>query len=249
MVKTESNRRMESCRCYCPVTHVIFDCDGTLLDTEHLYIKIIKETLAPYGINYTQEDQARYMARTARVLADTHIKEFNLPITAEQYLTAFKKADYKYMKDVKLLPGVRDLIFHLHEHRIPLAIATSSNSEIIDVKFQSHADIKSAFHHIVCGNDPELKTDRGKPEADIYLLAASRFHPPADPRKCLVFEDSPTGLKAGRAAGMQVVFIPESETSRARGEDPTMVLGSMTEFQPELFGLPAFPNCSKFEFG
>ncbi|KAH8350650.1 hypothetical protein KR067_013627, partial [Drosophila pandora] len=219
------------------------------LDTESLYMKIAIETLAPFGKTYTLEDQARYLGKSSSIVAREIVEDFNLPITAEEYHKSYRQSNYKYMKDVKLLPGVKDFILHLHEFRIPIAIATGSISEMIALKFQSHPDIKNAFHHIVCGNDPELGPDRGKPEPDIYLLAASRFHPPADPRKCLVFEDSPVGLRSGKAAGMQVVFIPESENTRARGEDPTMVLGSMAEFQPELFGLPAYPNCSKFEFG
>ncbi|KAH8240792.1 hypothetical protein KR026_005382 [Drosophila bipectinata] len=240
---------MASSRCYCPVTHVIFDCDGTLLNTESLYMKIVNETLAPFGKTYTLEDQARYLGKSSPALAKAVVEDFNLPITPEEYHKSFRKVNYKYMKEVQLLPGVKNFILHLHEFRIPFAVATSSASETIAMKFKYHIDIKNAFHHMVCGNDPELGPGRGKPKPDIYLLAASRFNPPAKPEKCLVFEDSPTGLKAGREAGMQVVFIPESKTARGLGEDPTMVLGSMAEFQPELFGLPAFPTCSKFEFG
>ncbi|KAH8240783.1 hypothetical protein KR026_005366 [Drosophila bipectinata] len=240
---------MAASRCYCPVSHVIFDCDGTLMDTEGLYLNVVGDTLAPYGITYTPEDQARYMGRPSNLLAESLVRDYNLPISTEDYIEAFNQKDHQYMTNVSLLPGVKDLILHLHSFRIPMAIATSSSKEIMDVKFETHKDIKMAFHHIVCGNDPDMCPGRGKPAPDIYLLAASRFTPPPDPRHCLVFEDSPTGLKAGRAAGMQVVFIPENATTRAMGEDPTMVLGSMSEFEPELFGLPAYDSMSYFQFG
>lgn len=240
---------MAANRCFRPVTHVIFDCDGTLLDTEALYLKVVGDTLAPYGFSYTPEDQARYMGKPSGTLAQAVVKDYKLPISPEEYLEVFNVKDQEYMKNVPLMPGVRDLVLHFHSFRVPLAIATSSNKDIFDVKFGPHKDIRMAFHHIVCGDDPDLCPGRGKPAPDIYLLAASRFSPPADPKHCLVFEDSPSGLKAGRSAGMQAVYIPESAVTRAKGEDPTLVLGSMVEFEPELFGLPAFDSTSFFQFG
>lgn len=207
------------------------------------------DTLSPYGFSYTPEDQVRYMGKPSVVLAESVVRDYNLPISTEQYLEVFNAKDEEYMRNVALMPGVRSLVLHLHSFRVPLAIATSSSKEILDIKFDQHKDIRMAFHHIVCGNDPDLCPGRGKPAPDIYLLAASRFTPPANPRSCLVFEDSPNGLKAARAAGMQAVYIPESAATRAKGEDPTMVLGSMVEFEPELFGLPAYDSTSFFQFG
>ncbi|XP_020810445.1 probable pseudouridine-5'-phosphatase [Drosophila serrata] len=236
-------------KCYCPVTHVIFDCDGTLMDTEKIYLQSMQDTLAPFGYGYTRENQTRHMGMPAVDASAAIVKELNLPVRPSEFCALFEANTSKRMAHCPLLPGVREFILHLHEFRIPFCIATSSSRKIFDIKAQSHKDIMLAFHHVVCGNDPGLKPGRGKPMPDIFLLAASRFNPPAEPTSCLVFEDSPNGLLGGIAAGMQVVMIPEEHVSKEQRKGATLVLDSMAEFRPQLFGLPAFSKCSKFEFG
>ncbi|XP_001968283.3 pseudouridine-5'-phosphatase [Drosophila erecta] len=240
---------MPSKKCYCPVTHVIFDCDGTLIDSEGIYLKTVQEVLAPYGLTYTKADQTLHMGMPICAFSQHIVKDLNLPLSAAEFRQRFEAATEKNMKNVSLLPGVRDLILHLHEYRIPFCIATSSFKNLFKVKAESFKDLFLAFHHVVCGDDPELGPGRGKPQPDIYLLAASRFNPPADPKKCLIFEDAPVGLRGGIAAGIQVVFIPTDQVTKQQKKGASMVLKSMADFRPELFGLPALDTCSKFEFG
>lgn len=138
------------------------------------------------------------------------------------------------------MKGVKKLIRHLHEHNIPFCMATSSRQDTAELKMQSHVELFKLFtHYVMASTDPEVK--HGKPAPDVFLVAARRFKDKPDPSKCLVFEDSPNGVRAARAAGMQTVMVPDKElTPPEKTTEATIVLDSLDEFRPELFGLPQF---------
>lgn len=80
----------------------------------------------------------------------------------------------------------------------------------------------------------------GKPHPDIFLVAAGRFSDKPKPECCLVFEDAPNGVTAGKAAGMQTIMVPDEHIPREMTSHATLVLKSLEEFKPEEFGLPPF---------
>lgn len=98
----------------------------------------------------------------------------------------------KLVSKVELMPGAERLVRHLHKHRIPFGVATSSHSGPYDSKTSRHREVFSLFDTIVRGDDSELK--KGKPAPDIFLMCASRLpNPPTVMSKCLVFEDAVIG--------------------------------------------------------
>lgn len=221
------------------VTHVIFDLDGTLVDTETIYTTTTQQICQKYGKTFTWEIKQNQMGLPGKEAAEYLIKALNLPITVEEYMAQATALQQILMPECKVLPGVEKLLYHLHEQGIPIAVATSSGAESVKVKTTHHKKLMSLFHHIVCASsDPEVKC--GKPSPDIFLICAKRFDEHPDPEMCLVFEDSPLGLRAGRAAGMQVVFIPDERVDEELKKDATIVLKSMEEFRPEWFGLPSY---------
>lgn len=169
------------------------------------------------------------------------IDETKLPISVAEFRVMEKEIYYKEMENCQLMPGAEKLIKHLKAHNIPMAIATGSTAESFAIKtskYQSLFKIGNYFQHIVfTRDDPEVK--RPKPSPEVYLVAAKRFTPPADPKKCLVLEDSGLGVDGAIAAGMQCVMVPDRRF-KCTQTNATQIIGSLLELKPEMFGLPAF---------
>lgn len=129
------------------------------------------------------------------------VEHFKLPMTPEEYIEISAKIQEEKFPLCKPLPGVERLIKHLYNHKIPMAVATSSLRSKFELKTTSCRELFKLFDYVVCGDDPEIK--KGKPSPDIFLTAQKHLgNPPAE--NCLVFEDAINGIEAGLAANMHV---------------------------------------------
>ncbi|XP_018021446.1 pseudouridine-5'-phosphatase isoform X3 [Hyalella azteca] len=154
-------------------------------------------------------------------------------------MPAYKPVTHVIFDMDGLLLGAERLVRHLHKHGVPIAIASGSSQTSFDLKTTSHRELMKLFNPVVLSSsDPEVKA--GKPAPDVFLVCAGRFPDKPHSSKCLVFEDAPLGVKAAAAAGMQCVMVPDPRTDKSLTEEATLVLESLEDFKPELFGLPPF---------
>ncbi|XP_055294863.1 probable pseudouridine-5'-phosphatase [Sitodiplosis mosellana] len=226
---------------FAKVTHCLFDMDGLLLNTEHIYTKITQQILEEQGCKeaYTGDFKVTLMGGQSLEVANAIVKRFNLSVSPEDYTKRQRQLALNLMPTAEILPGVERLLRHLASHKVPMALATSSSKEMYDLKTVRHTKLFELFDHKVYGSS-DVEVKHGKPAPDIFIVAASRFKDKPDPSKCLVFEDAPNGVKAALAAGCPVVMVPEDYVTAEMRAQATLVVNTLEEFKPELFGLPAF---------
>ncbi|KAK7090062.1 pseudouridine-5'-phosphatase-like [Littorina saxatilis] len=222
------------------ITHIIFDVDGLLIDTESIYTKVISDLCAQYGKKFTWEMKAQQMGQTELKAANVIINGLQLPLTPEEYLSRCNDKFEHLFPTTPLMPGAEKLVRHLHMHEVPMALASGSNSHNFELKTRNHKELFSLFSHaVLSSSDPEVK--HGKPAPDCFLICAARFANPPKPENALVFEDAPNGVEASYAAGMPVVWVPDAQADHSLLKDKAcLILESLEQFKPEDFGLPPY---------
>ena len=182
---------------------VLFDMDGTLADSMWIWRAIDVEFLGRYGIELPerlQEDiEGMSFSETARYFRET----FNLRETEEEIKAIWNEMAYeKYRDEVPLKPGARDFIYWLKDQGFRTAICTSNSRELIDVAVEARG-LAQGIDYVVTA----CEVQAGKPAPDIYLRAAKELA--VVPAACLVFEDIPAGILAGKRAGMSVCAVED----------------------------------------
>ena len=182
----------------------IFDMDGLLIDTEKLYLRYWKQSAADFG--YDMRDEHVYAIRSlARKYSIPKLKGF----FGEDFPTEEVRAHRTELINahiaehgIDLKKGLFELLDYLRDKGIRLAVATATPRERT-LKYLEKIGTADRFDAVVCGD----MVTSGKPDPEIYLTAARELGLP--PENCAAFEDSPNGLKAARAAGCQVIMIPD----------------------------------------
>ena len=218
------------------ITHIIYDNDGLLLDTEPFYTKAHEILAARYGKVFDWTIKSRMIGLPAEDSAHVVIQALQLPLSVTEYLEERKHLLEKMFPQAEAMPGAVGLSLHLHQAGIPQAVATSSDRFYFDLKITRHQEWFKIFQCVVLGDDPEIR--QGKPAPDIFLLAATRLQ--ANPSHCLVFEDSPAGVEAARAAGMFVIAVPDPHMEDIAYARAHQIIRNLNDLDPARWGFPPF---------
>ncbi|MFN8671154.1 MAG: HAD family phosphatase [Candidatus Sericytochromatia bacterium] len=207
------------------INTIIFDFDGLLADSEPIYLKCNRKYLEEIGVkNYAIEDKLFGMRAEE---AFTVIKnEYNLTQDITEMIkkrNAYMIADFR-AGELKMMPFAIDSIHKLSK-KYTLAIGSSSKKELLDEALAFY-DLNSFFQVIVSGDD----VINGKPEPDIYLKVANLLN--KKPDECIVLEDSPHGISAGKKAKMISIAIPNDQTKTLKFYDkPDYILNNLGELE------------------
>jgi len=218
------------------ITHVIYDLDGLLLDTESIHARVNQTMAEKYGREFDPAVLIKVRGRNAQTSAQVLVDFLELPISAQEFLRQKNLIIRTQYADAEPMPGAIRLTQHLHQHCLPQGIASSSAQAPFRLKTSRHQDWFKLFDCVVLGDDPAVHN--GKPAPDIFLVAAQRLG--AQPENCLVFEDSSAGISAAKQAGMSVVAVPDPEMELLLSQAADQILTSLTEFRPEQWHLPKF---------
>ena len=183
------------------IAAVVFDMDGVIVDSEQVWDEVreryVRETGGTYSESATRDMMGMSSLEWSRYLS----AELGVPGTPEQINVAIvKRMLERYGEAPPLIPGAVEAVRRCAA-RWPLAVASSSNPELIEVVLDA-----AELHDVIPVVVSSQEVARGKPAPDVYLEAARLLG--ADPSACAAVEDSHNGIRSAKAAGMRVIAIP-----------------------------------------
>ena len=181
---------------------VIFDLDGTLVDSMPAHFSAWCEALAKQeAVHVFPEDVFYAMGgRPTHDIISELNGEFGLQMDPEEVAVDKRNAFLKHLDEIVLIDDVADFAQSLRG-KLPLAVATGG-TRLVSEKILQKVGLSDLFDEVITSNDVVC----GKPAPDIYLEAASRLG--VEPTRCLAFEDAAAGMMAAQSAGMMVVCVP-----------------------------------------
>lgn len=201
---------------------ILFDHDGTLVDTEPVWAAAKVALAAEFGGTWTEQDTLDCLGLSMQFTLD-RLRErgVNLPDEEINNLLVAKVHETLAQQPVEFLPGIERFLLEVREAQIPAAVVTNATTSV--ARRTANAAPEGTFS-VIIGND---ETTHPKPNPQPYLLAAERLG--VDPTQCVALEDSPSGVRSATAAGMRVIVVPgelevpaELGTARLKHEELTL---------------------------
>ncbi|HET7099118.1 MAG TPA: HAD family phosphatase [Patescibacteria group bacterium] len=210
------------------LTAVIFDLDGTIINSEEAwgkcFINVFKSIGSEFDNNHPQTRGLATKVNLKNIISKYHIKTDK---SLDELQTLINIEYVKQIPYITLNEGVLEFMDYLTENNFPFALATSTNWEIVS-KILEQFNLQDSFDSITTGEE----VINPKPAPDIFLLASEKLG--IDPADCLVIEDSPAGVKAAIEAGMKVIAISSFETDENELDEANLEVSSFADITPKV---------------
>jgi HAD superfamily hydrolase (TIGR01509 family) len=209
--------------------HVIFDCDGVLVDSEPLSMRADVLLLKQHGIEISEaEAHTRFVGTTFQAMLDMMTREYGTVFPPGLHEIKNTMVEQLYRNELTIVDGVADTLATLKHSGLTLSIGSNSPKARVELAVKL-VGIGPMFDRIVSYQD----VSKGKPAPDIFLRAAE--HARADLEECLIVEDSLTGVAAGKAAGIRTVGFtgthahPHQHAKDLRAAGASVVIAKMQD--------------------
>ena len=203
---------------------VLWDMDGLLVDSEPLWTIAEVELAADLGGTWSEELKARVLGTRLDVAVPAILSWFDVEPTADRVAATSARLTARmvelFAREPPLMPGAEELLAALRSDGVPVALVSSSYRALVDAVLRSGV---GPFAGTLAGNE----VVHGKPHPEPYLTMAARLD--VDPARCVVLEDSPTGVASGQAAGCAVVAVPSVAGVTVQAQPRTLVASSLKD--------------------
>jgi len=206
---------------------IIFDMDGVLVDSEPFHVEIEKQQFLLNRLPISDEEHRRYMGVASDVMWKEISERHSLNVSVEEITEQNRIESIRFfteLKDIPVMPELPELLERLKQKKYPMAVASSSFPEIIELILE-RTGLRKYFQVVVSSQE----AGRSKPEPDVFLLAARKLK--IQPRDCLVIEDSKNGITAAWAAGMRCVAYQSPAVNPQNQKQADAVIKSYSQLE------------------
>ncbi|WP_417432053.1 HAD family hydrolase [Kiloniella sp.] len=182
---------------------VVFDMDGLLIDSEAIYLRSSVDAAKALGFHLSDDLYKSVVGLPMKAGESIIRKGMGSGFPFDEFNSKMHELlEIEFARQVPLKAGVEELLAHLAERDLPIAVATSTSRKRAESHLE-HAGVRSYFSTIVTSDD----VSRGKPDPEPYLLATKGLG--VSPQSCLALEDSHNGVRSAHRAGLQTIMIPD----------------------------------------
>ncbi len=202
---------------------VFFDMDGTLVDTEPYWLASEIELMSNFGYSWSAEDQ-RHCLGGPLLRVGEYMHSLVDAETPEYFVNALvRKVEEKFSQGINFMPGAHELLHALHMANMPLGLVSASPRNLVDATLNA---LQSKYFQVSISSNDVVNS---KPDPESYIRAAKNLN--VNLSRCVILEDSMTGIAAARASRAFVIAIPHIVDIKP---DPqTIVIDSLVDFHLE----------------